>query len=201
MTATEPLMTERMCIVTRQPADAGELLRFVLGPDRLVVPDLRHKLPGRGVWVSANAESLDKALKANLFPKAFRSKCRADPDLVALVRRLLRDDARQVLALANKAGLVTVGFEKTLSELARGSPRLLLEAADGAEDGRRKLRARRPDGCDVIDVFKSAELDLALGRTNVVHAAVAGGGLAGRLLSATRRIEGFEAPLGNGARG
>ncbi len=195
MTATEPAMAERMCIVTRQPADAGGLLRFVLDPDRAVVPDLRQKLPGRGVWVSANAESLDKALKAKLFPKAFRTKCKADADLVDRVRKLLRDDARQVLALANKAGLVAAGFERTLAELAGGRVRLLLEASDGADDGRRKLRARKPDGCEVVDVFTSAELDLALGRTNVIHAAVAGGGLAERLLSATRRIEGFEAPL------
>lgn len=190
---------ERMCIVTREHGDPRGLLRFVLGPDGVIVPDLRHRLPGRGVWVTASAEVLREALKSNAFAKAFRARCRAEPDLVARVGGLLRGEARQLLSLASKAGLVSAGFEKTLEELTTGKPRLLIEALDGAEDGRRKLRSRRPEGCEVLSIFKSAELDLALGRTNVIHAAVAGGGLAERLLEAARRIEAFEGtPQGAG---
>ena len=106
---------------------------------------------------------------------------------------LLRRDARELLSLANKAGLVVAGYEKTAPRWLPGVP-LLIAAADGAADGRRKLRAGKPPGCEIVDIFTSTELDLALGRANVIHAAVAKGGLAERLLNAARRVALYEKP-------
>lgn len=186
--------TERMCIVTRKVLEADALIRFVLGPGDEVVPDLRRQLPGRGVWVTANSSALAAAVREKRFARAFRQSCRVDADLAQRTAALLRKEARELLSLANKAGLVVAGYEKTAAALASRDVRLLIEAADGAADGRRKLRAGKPPGCETVDVFASAELDLALGRANVIHAAVTKGGLAERLLNAARRVALYEKP-------
>jgi len=182
--------------VSGEEHDKADLIRFVLGPDNEIVPDLQQKLPGRGVWLAADRKALEKALAENRFAKAFKAKCRVDAGLPARLEDLIRQEARQYLALANKAGLVVAGYEKTAEALAKGRARLLIEAADGAEDGRRKLRAKRSEGCEIVAIFASHELDLALGRANVIHAAVAKGGLAEKLLSAARRVEAFGAGTG-----
>jgi predicted RNA-binding protein YlxR (DUF448 family) len=186
-------MPARTCIVTGEERDKSELIRFVMGPDGDVVPDLRQNLPGRGVWLTPDRRTIERAIAENRFAKAFKAKCRVAADLPVRVESLIRQEARQYLALANKAGLVVAGFEKTAEALTAGRARLLLEASDGAEDGRRKLRARCPSGCEIVAIFTSRELDLALGRANVVHAAVAKGVLAERLMSAARRVEKFGA--------
>jgi uncharacterized protein len=191
-----PAMSSRKCIVSGEEHDKSDLIRFVLGPGNEIVPDLQQKLPGRGVWLAADRRALERALAENRFSKAFKAKCRVDPGLPARLEDLIRREARQYLALANKAGMVVAGYEKTADALAQGRARLLIEAADGAEDGRRKLRAKRPEGCEIVAIFASHELDLALGRANVIHAAVAKGGLAEKLLSAARRVEAFGAGTG-----
>ncbi|MGH6875317.1 MAG: RNA-binding protein, partial [Aestuariivirgaceae bacterium] len=172
-TPEDPALSSRKCIVSGEEHDKADLIRFVLGPDNEVVPDLQQKLPGRGVWLAADRKILERAIAENRFAKAFKAKCRVDPGLPARLESLMRQEARQYLALANKAGLVVAGYEKTADALAAGRVKLLLEAADGAEDGRRKLRAKRPEGCEIVAIFTSGELDLALGRANVIHAAVA----------------------------
>jgi predicted RNA-binding protein YlxR (DUF448 family) len=189
-------VSSRKCIVSGEEHDKADLIRFVLGPGNEVVPDLQQKLPGRGVWLAADRRALERALAENRFSKAFKAKCRVDPGLPARLEDLFRREARQYLALANKAGLVVAGYEKTADALARGRARLLIEAADGAEDGRRKLRVKRAEGCEIVAIFAAHELDLALGRANVIHAAVAKGGLAEKLLSAARRVEAFGAQTG-----
>ena len=191
-----PAISSRKCIMSGEEHDKADLIRFVLGPGNEIVPDLQQKLPGRGVWLAADRRALERALAENRFSKAFKAKCRVDPELPARIEDLIRREARQYLALANKAGLVVAGYEKTADALAQGRARLLIEAADGAEDGRRKLRAKRPEGCEIVAIFASHELDLALGRANVIHAAVAKGGLAEKLLSAARRVEAFGAGTG-----
>lgn len=185
--------SERMCIVTGEHLTPEKLIRFVLSPAAEVVPDLKHRLPGRGVWVKATREAVARTVVEQRFARAFRVKCTVSPDLAARLEHLLRQEARQYLALANKAGLVVAGFEKTAEALAAGKARLLIEAFDGAEDGRRKLRLRRPGNCEIVSVFASQELDLALGRANVIHAAVAQASLAEKLLAAVRRVETFAA--------
>jgi predicted RNA-binding protein YlxR (DUF448 family) len=187
---------QRMCIATGEHLPADELIRFVLGPQGEIVPDLQHELPGRGLWVRASRKALAKAIAEERFSKALRRKCSAAPDLPDRVESLIRARARQYLALANKAGLLVHGFEKVADALSAGRARVLIEASDGAEDGRRKLRQRLPEGCEIVAAFDSRELSLALGRANVIHAALAKGSLADKFLTAARRVEAFGSGAG-----
>jgi uncharacterized protein len=182
---------KRLCIVTGERLPMNALIRFVLSPEREVVPDLKHELPGRGVWVKANAQAVAIAVADFRFSKAFRAGCKADSTLPQRIADLIRADARQYLALANKAGLVAVGFERTAAALDSGESRVLVEAADGSEDGHRKLRSRRPPGCEIVAEFDSRDLSLALGRANVIHAALAEGSLTEKFLAAARLAEAF----------
>jgi predicted RNA-binding protein YlxR (DUF448 family) len=180
---------ERTCIVTRAVRPAAELIRFVLGPGGEVYPDLRHKLPGRGVWVTARASAVDEAVRRRLFSRAFKAEAKAAPDLSARIERALRDDLRQALALANKAGAVITGFAKVEAAISEKPLAALIHAAEAAEDGRRKLAAalrKRYGGAisdlPVITDLSNHELGLALGRSHVIHAAlVAGAGSDGFL--------------------
>ena len=180
---------ERTCIVTRAAQPAAGLIRFVLGPDRQVVPDLRHKLPGRGVWVTARSHLVEAAVKRRLFARAFKAEAKAPETLAEDIRRVLREDLRQSLSLANKASAVITGFEKVESAIAEKPLAALIHAAEAAEDGRRKLanqlRKRLGDaisGFPVIQELSNDELSLALGRSHVIHAAlVAGAGSDGFL--------------------
>jgi predicted RNA-binding protein YlxR (DUF448 family) len=180
---------ERTCIVTREAKGPAGLIRFVLGPDHQVVPDLRHKLPGRGVWVTARSDLVEEAAKRRLFSRAFKTEAKAPETLAQDIERLLRDDLRQGLALANKAGAVVTGFFKVESAITDKPIVALIHAAEAAEDGRRKLanQLRKRFGeaissIPVIQELSNDELDLALGRTHVIHAAlVAGAGSDGFL--------------------
>lgn len=180
---------ERTCIVTREAQSPAGLIRFVLGPDSQVVPDLKHKLPGRGVWVTARSGMVDEAVKRRLFSRAFKTEAKASETLSQDIERLLRDDLRQGLAIANKAGCVITGFEKVESAITVKPIVALIHAAEAAEDGRRKLanplRKRLGSAISsfpVIQVLSNDELGLALGRSHVIHAAlVAGAGSDGFL--------------------
>lgn len=180
----------RTCIVTRGIRSPDELIRFVLAPDGEVVADLRRKLPGRGVWVTATQGAVDEALKRKLFAKGFKAKVQAAADLGEGIAALLRRDLRQALAFANKAGCVVTGFGKVESAIGSGGVAAVVHAAEAKDDGRRKLAAalkRRYGDADgripVIDDLPGEELDLALGRSHVIHAAlVAGAGSDGFLM-------------------
>jgi predicted RNA-binding protein YlxR (DUF448 family) len=181
-----------MCIVTRQVKDEAELIRFVRAPDGAVVPDLARKLPGRGLWVSLDAAVLADAIKRKLFARGFQAETVIPPDLPYIVSRQLRQQALSLLSLARKAGEAVAGFMKVEEMLGRGRARMLFHAAEAAPDGCRKLDKLAWPGVERIVLFESRELDLAFGRSNVVHAAVAKGGLAEKLSAAVRRIETFE---------
>jgi predicted RNA-binding protein YlxR (DUF448 family) len=180
---------ERTCIVTREANSPAGLIRFVLGPDNQVVPDLKHKLPGRGAWVTARLDVVEEAAKRRLFSRAFKTEARAPETLARDIERLLRDDLRQGLSLANKAGAVITGFHKVESAITDKPIVALIHAAEAADDGRRKLanqlRKRLGEaisGFPVIQELSNDELDLALGRSHVIHAAlVAGAGSDGFL--------------------
>jgi len=184
---------ERTCVVTRHKAHPDAMIRFVVGPESRVVPDIRRKLPGRGVWVTADAAIVAKAVRAGAFARGFKAKVIADPELPAQVDRLLEDDALQSLAMANKAGAVTTGSAKVEAALAAGGVAALLHASDAADDGVRKLdaAARRHHAAGeppaLIKLFTSQQLDLALGRTNVIHAALAVGPASDAFLTRCRR--------------
>jgi predicted RNA-binding protein YlxR (DUF448 family) len=195
---------ERTCIVTRTVRPRDELIRFVRDPDGGVVPDLKGVLPGRGVWVTARADLVAKAVERKLFARAFRGEARADMDLVDMVGDLLLRRALDFLGMARRAGQAVSGFFKVEELIGEGRAGVLIEACDGAEDGRRKLRNRflaalSEAGIDaggmnrVVSCFTIEQLSLALGRTNVVHAALIKGRLGEEFLAVARRHEAYRA--------
>ncbi len=182
-----------MCIVTRAVKDEAELIRFARSPDGVAVPDLARKLPGRGVWVSLDRKLLDEAVRRKLFSRGFQAETTMPPDLPDMVSKLLRQQALSLLSLAKKAGEAVAGFMKVEEMLNRGRAKLLFHGTDAKPDGCRKLdKLAEPGVVEKIVLFETSELDLAFGRPNVVHAAVAKGGLAEKLSAAVRRIETFE---------
>jgi len=186
-------LADRTCIVTRQIRDADELLRFVRAPGGEVVPDLECRLPGRGVWVGLSRVLLESAVSRHLFARGFRQGCTVDPELPQRTAELLRKRALQMLSLANKAGDVVSGFAKVEQLLHSGKAGVLIAASDGAGDGKAKLcRIGAPLGCKMTGNFNSGELGLALGRTNVIHAALKRGGLAEKFAAAADRLAAFE---------
>lgn len=171
--------TERTCIVTRAVLPPGELIRFVLAPDGDVVADLKRKLPGRGVWVQARKDVIRQAVRKKLFSRAFKAETKPAEGLEETIDEVMRRDLRQALALANKAGCVITGFTKVESAIANHCIAALIHAQDAAPDGRRKLAQAlhkrlgdKISAIPIIDSLKDDELDLALGRSHVIHAAL-----------------------------
>lgn len=189
-------VAERQCAVTRIVRPRDELIRFVVDPQGKVVPDLKARLPGRGVWITAARDVLEQAVRKGHFSRAFRRPVIVDADLPDLVGTLLRRAALSALALANKAGAVTAGFAKVEEAIAKGRVAALIHAGEAAADGRRKLdsalRRARPEA-PIVCLFTAEELSLALGRTNVIHAAVTGSGAGAGFLGAVARLERFGA--------
>ncbi len=188
----------RLCVATRAERPPAELIRFVAGPDNTLVPDLARRLPGRGVWVSADAASLEKAIKVRAFSRALKREVRVPPDLAANVVNLLARRATDALALANKAGLVTAGFAQVEPFLESGKALALLHGSDAAAGGRDKLdrkwkaiSAARGRDAAVVDWLTIDEISLAMGRPNVVHAGLTDGGASRRFLEEARRLRGF----------
>jgi predicted RNA-binding protein YlxR (DUF448 family) len=185
---------QRRDIVTGQVMDEGRLIRFVEGPDGAVIPDLGRKLPGRGVWVAADRVSVETAARKGLFAKAARKRLQAPADLAANVEALLAARLLASLGLARKAGLLVMGFEKVREALAGGKAICLIEARDGAEDGRRKLLALMravPRPPRLLGLFDGLELSLALGAENVIHSALLAGRGADRWSRDVERLAGF----------
>lgn len=200
--------TERTCIVTRQTLPVDDLIRFVVAPDGTVVPDLRRRLPGRGVWVTADADHVARAERKGQLARAFEGPARVEAGLAERVERLLLAAATGALAMARKAGMVVSGFGKVEAALARDSVVGLIHAAEASADGAAKLdsAARRrfgADGLPVIRALTGEDLDLAFGRTNVIHAALLAGPASTNLLARIRdldRFRGNRAPHGAGSR-
>lgn len=191
--------TERSCALTREVRPADELIRFVASPDGAVVPDLKRKLPGRGVWVTATRNSVDQAVKRNVFARSLKREVRAAADLGAQVERQLESATLDALSIVHKAGRVAIGFGRTEAALATEPVVAVLSASDGSADGVRKIAAtaaRRqtaedPREIPIIAAFTSAQLDLALGRSNVVHAALLAGPASNGFLARYRSLERF----------
>jgi predicted RNA-binding protein YlxR (DUF448 family)/ribosomal protein L30E len=185
---------QRRCLLTREVKGRDQMIRFVLDPAGQVVPDVDGRLPGRGMWLSAERNVLNRAAGANLFARAARRPARVEANLAEQVERLLVGRTLDCLGLARRAGQVAVGFEQVRACLRSSSAAVLIAAADSAPDGRGKLHRLAPD-LPVITAFSRAELGAALGRDGVVHVAVAPGRLAQRLLCYTRRLAGFRASV------
>lgn len=185
----------RRCAVSRAERAPDDLIRFVVDPSGSIVPDLARKLPGRGVWVTADMTSVAAAAKANAFAKSLKRQVKVPPDLPQAVETLFVKRVLQALSLANKAGLVITGFEKVETLLSSGRAAALLHGCDAAEDGRRKLDRKftainRDKGqpATVVDWLTIEELSLAIGRSNVVHAGLKLGGATQRFLREAERL-------------
>lgn len=184
----------RACALTRARRPKDELIRFVLGPDGWIVPDLKEKLPGRGVWLTAAHDIVADAAKRKVFARALKTEVKAPEGLAAQVDRLLAEAALSALSLANKAGEATFGHAKVEEAIARGRVLALIHAKEAADDGCRKLDGKArgmADGSPVpaVRAFSTDELGLASGRTNVIHAALIQGGAARKFLAAAARLE------------
>lgn len=186
-------MVDRMCMVTRAVQDEAELIRFVRRSDGLVFPDLKRKLPGRGVWVGVNAGLVAEAMKRNLFVKGFGAETKAPEDLVVMIENLLRKEALAGFSLARKAGIAVTGFSKVEAAIGRGVVKLLVHATEAASDGCEKLDRMAVSGPKTTNIFSCDELSLAFGQANVIHAAVNRGGMADKLLEQVRRVERYSA--------
>ena len=188
--------TQRFCAVTGAVRPVDELMRFVVAPDGTAVPDLKRRLPGRGVWITATRQALRAAMGRKTFARGFKRDVRVASDLVETTERLIERAALDALAICHKAGKVAIGFANVEAVLARSPVVALLNAAEAAPDGLRKLAAalrRRADVAEiaVVDTFTSAQLDLALGRSNVVHAALLAGPESETFLARHARLERF----------
>jgi hypothetical protein len=185
---------QRRDIVSGAVMDEDRLIRFVADPDGVVVPDLARKLPGRGLWVAADRASVDQAGRRGGFSRAAKAKLSAPPDLADQVERGLRRRILDGLGLARRGGQLTWGFEKVSSAITSGKTAWLVEAADGAADGKRKLWAltRRLDHPPRrLAAFDTDELSLALGLGNVIHVAFLAGRGAERWTVEVERLSGF----------
>jgi len=191
--------TERLCVATRQVRPVGDLVRFVIGPDGAVVPDLKRRLPGRGVWVTARRHLVAEAVRRRLFGRAFKADVRVSPELPDELERLLVQLVLNAFSIAHKAGLVVQGFAKVEAAVAGGPVAALVRAQDAGEENSRRLVSafmRRGDGRTtgkIVEAFTSAQLDLALGRLNVVHAALLAGRASEAFLVRWRFLEDFRA--------
>jgi predicted RNA-binding protein YlxR (DUF448 family) len=191
---------ERRCIVTGQSQPARGLIRFVVGPDNQIVPDLSGRLPGRGIWVSADRAALDKAVAKKLFARAARAPVTVPDGLVDLIERLLLQRVQNLLSLARKAGQAVAGYEKCRDLALRDEMEVLIQASDGSERGKTKLRP--PDGDDTyIGLLTTAELGVAFGREVVIHAALRAGGLSEAVVEEAARLAGLRIDIGGSATG
>ncbi len=180
---------ERTCVVTGEKGSPETMLRFALSPEGVVTPDIRRKLPGRGVWTQLDARVVARASKG--FAKGFRQPVKASATLAADVDALLAEDALQFLGLVNKSGLLVAGNAKVESAIRSGRAKALLHASEAKPDGVRKLDglARGLDKpIPSINLFETARLDLALGRTNVIHAALHAGPPSAAFLARVMRL-------------
>src|SRR5262249_27010958 len=145
----------------------------VVGPAGDVVPDVKRKLPGRGIWITATRTAIADATERNVFARSFRKEVHVPRDLAAQTERLLERAALDALAIAGKAGAIVGGFSKVETSLGRDDVLALIHAADAADDGKRKLASAlqrntrgKPGEIAIIDAFPGAQLDLALSRPN-----------------------------------
>jgi predicted RNA-binding protein YlxR (DUF448 family) len=208
---TDKSAITRMCAVSREVRPIGELIRFVVAPSGEVIADLKRKLPGRGLWVSASRRAVAEAVRRHQFGRGFKRDVRVAPTLADDTEALLERFAVEALAMAAKAGQVVFGFAKVADTLERQGPiKALIHASDGAADGIRKLDAtvrqngrNRDKTADIpaVNALTSEQLDLALGRSNVIHAALLAGPASETFLSRSHMLVRYRMAGDDGAAG
>ena len=182
-------LPERRCIVTGDVQPKPGLVRFVVAPDGTIFPDLAEKLPGRGIWVTADRAVIEKAAAKGMFARAARAQVRVPDNLADMVEEGLAHRVVELISLARKAGGAVVGFEKVKGWLADGKAKVLLQASDGSERGKGKLWT--PEGGRWFGCLTSSELGLAFGRDHAIHGALAAGGLTPRVIREAARLAGL----------
>ncbi|MGB0630371.1 MAG: RNA-binding protein [Alphaproteobacteria bacterium] len=190
MTKQVKHMPERRCIYTRETVPRDGLVRFAISPDGEVVPDLEEKLPGRGLWLTARADIVRRACAENCFSRAARRNVSVPPDLADRLVTLLDRRCLDLIAMARRSGAAVAGFEKVRHALDAGEATLLIEATDGADDGREKI-GRKAGGIEILSHWTADQLGGPFGRDRAVHVAVLSKGLAERLVRDGRRLEGL----------
>lgn len=188
---------ERRCIVTGETGGKAGLVRFVLGPDEVIVPDLAEKLPGRGIWVTADRATIAVAAKKGLFARAARAPVKVPEGLVQMVEDGLAHRVVDLVSLARKAGLAIAGFEKVKGALAAGRVKVLLQASDGSDRGKGKLWT--PEGSRWFGCLTASEMGLSFGRGHVIHGALAPGGLTDKVIRDASRLTGLRGQGGSSA--
>lgn len=181
---------ERKCIATGESQPKAGLIRFCLGPDDMVVPDILARLPGRGFYVSADRAAIDKAAKKGLFARAAKQPVKVPENLADLVESLMLRRVIDLISLARKASGAVMGYEKVKEWLQKDKVRVLIQASNGSERGKTKLRA--PDGeGSFIGFLTAEEMGLAFGRERAIHAALGAGGLTTRVVEEAARLSGL----------
>ncbi|GAA6188541.1 RNA-binding protein [Litorivita sp. NS0012-18] len=189
---------ERKCIATGEVHPTSDLIRFVVGPDGQIVADVMGKLPGRGIWVRATREALDLAVQKGLFARAAKQTVQVPDDLVAKIEAQLARRIIDLVSLARKGGHAVSGYEKVKDWLYKDDAKVLLQASDGSERGKSKLST--PEGGKFIGWLTADELGQAFGRETTIHAALAAGGLAQRVVEEAARLKGLRVSDGGKAR-
>ncbi|MBD3803377.1 MAG: RNA-binding protein [Rhodobacteraceae bacterium] len=180
---------ERRCIVTGEVQPKAGLVRFVLGPDGMIYPDVAEKLPGRGIWITSDRAAIETAMKKGLFARAAKAPAKTPENLVEMVEQALASRVVDLISLERKAGKAVVGFEKVKGWLAEGRAKVLLQASDGSDRGKGKLWT--PEGGRWFGCLTSQELGLAFGRDRAIHGALAAGGLTRRVIEDASRLAGL----------
>lgn len=182
-------LPERRCIVTGDVQPKAGLVRFVVSPEGQVFPDLAEKLPGRGIWVTADRDMIARAVKKGLFSRAAKAQVTAADNLADMVEAGLARRVVDLISLTRKAGRAVAGFEKVKGWLADGKAKVLLQASDGSERGKGKLWT--PEGGRWFGCLTASELGLAFGRDSVIHGALGAGGLSNRVVEEAAKLSGL----------
>ena len=198
MTSETSSGPERRCLVSGETKSSQEMLRFVIGPGDEVVFDAAGKLPGRGLWLSARLDMLKTAATKGLFARAAKARAKVGDTLVEDVIRLLTSRCLNRLGLARRSGDLVQGFDKVRASLKAEAPGVLIEAADGGDDGREKITRLAP-GTPVVALFTAEQIGHAIGRDNAVHALIKPGNMADAFLRDAGRLAGvLGQPLAGG---
>lgn len=191
---------ERRCIATGESQPKAGLVRFVIGPEAVVVPDVAGRLPGRGIYVSASRAAIEKAAAKGLFSRAAKAPVTAPAGLADTVEAALVRRLTETVSMARKAGEAVCGFEKVKGWLETGQAAILIQASDGSERGKGKLYP--PDGPEtLIGCMTAGELGLSFARERAIHAALAAGRLAERAVEEAARLAGMRSIAPNGRDG
>ncbi|QDC07956.1 RNA-binding protein [Oceanicola sp. D3] len=190
---------ERRCIASGESYPISKLIRFVAGPGGEVVPDIAGKLPGRGIWITPNRASLEKAIKKKLFSRAAKTQLTVPDGLFELVERLMAKRVTDTIALARKSGRAVAGYEKVKGWLLTEEARVLIQAFDGSERGKSKLSSPPGKGT-FIGCLSANEIGLAFGREHVIHAALASGGLTKRVVEDAAKLGALREESGDSPR-